>query len=280
MTSDTTTTDGGAAAAHEHSEHEMVGWTINIPDHPQRTDSPAFVAARAFAQKIMATLTTATNQPYGPGPWQMHHGGSLWTYDDHGWFLVLNTLGSEWSAQFCADPAKMELARLNAIRHYAGFPKSIPEMVAMGYADAQTILNTQITTAEQVATWVDSVFNSCVPLAAVVHVGEVTQQAPYGGYHHYPKPIADIQFFKHDDFTLWVTDPESGQPAAVTPAGPRGSGNGSVVVAYATPGTALAAQHAAAHRAGQQLVLPPDHPMARQAFAKQTAPAAAGVASS
>src|SRR5215472_9411437 len=110
MSSDTTTTGGGqtpaavaggqptdAAAASEHTEHEMVGWTIDIPDHPQRTDSPAFVAARAFAQKIMATLTTATDQPYGPGPWQMHHGGSLWTYDDHGWFLVLNTLGSEWS---------------------------------------------------------------------------------------------------------------------------------------------------------------------------------------
>ncbi|HEX8969267.1 MAG TPA: DUF6424 family protein [Chloroflexota bacterium] len=257
-----------SSSSDQHTEHEQVGWTINIPDHAERTDSPAFVAARSFAQKIMATLKTA---PYGPGPWQMHHGGSLWTFDDQGWFLVINTLGAEWSAQFCADPAKMELARQNALRHYAAFPRTLPQMAAMGYQAGQTILNHPIATADDVAVWVDSVFNSCVPLAASVHVGEVSQQAPYGGYHHYPKPIADIQFFKHDDFTLWVTDPQSGQTAAVTPAGPRGSGDGRVVVAFSAPGTALHAQHVAAHNAGRQLVLPADSPLAVQAFARQTA---------
>src|ERR1051325_6382100 len=167
-----------------HTEHEDVPWTIDIPDHAERTDSPTFVAARSFAQKIMATLRGPA-APFGPGPWQMHHGGSLWTYDDHGWFLVLNTLGSEWSAQFCADPAKMELVRLNAVRHYAGFPKTIPQMQAMGYKGTP-ILTTPIKTADDVAHWVDSIFNSCVPLAAPVHVGEVSAKAPYGGYHHYP----------------------------------------------------------------------------------------------
>jgi hypothetical protein len=253
-----------------HTEHEDDPWTIDIPDHAQRTDSPTFVAARTFANQIAATMKSA---PYGPGPWQMHHGGSLWTYDDQGWFLVLNNTGSEWSAQFCADPAKMELARLNAIRHYAGFPKTIPQMTSMGYKDGATILNAPIKTADDVSRWVDSVFNSCVPLAAPVHVGEVTAKAPYGGYHHYPKPIADIQFFKHDDFTLWVTDPASGQVAAVVPAAPRGAGDGRVEVAYAPPGTALHQAHMAAHAAGQRLLLAADSPLARQAYAQQYATA-------
>ena len=251
-----------------HTEHEAVPWTIDIPDHAERTDSPTFVAARSFAQKIMATLQGAA-APFGPGPWQMHHGGSLWTYDDKGWFLVLNTLGSEWSAQFCADPVKMEPVRLNAVRHYAGFPKSIPQMQAMGYKDT-AILNAPITTADDVARWVDSIFNSCVPLAAPVHVGEVTVKAPYGGYHHYPKPIADIQFFKHDDFTLWVTDPGSGQIAAVLPASPRGSGDARVEVAYAPVGTALHQAHDEARAMGRRLLLAADSPLAREAFARQT----------
>jgi hypothetical protein len=251
-----------------HTEHEDDPWTINIPDHAQRTDSPTFVLARSVAHKIMATLKTT---PYGPGPWQMHHGGSLWTYDDqHGWFLVLNTLGSEWSAQFCADPARMELARLNAVRHYSGFPKTIPQLVSLGYKAAATTLDTPIKTAAQVATWVDSIFNSCVPLAAPVHIGTVSAQSPHGGYHHYPKPIADIQFFKYADFTLWVTDPGSGQPAAVVPASPRGSGDSRVEVVYAAPGTALHMAHVQAHQAGRRLLLAADSPLAREAFAMQT----------
>jgi uncharacterized protein DUF6424 len=257
------------SGGHTHTEHEDDPWTINIPDHAERTDSPTFVLARSVAHKIMASLKAG---PFGPGPWQMHHGGSLWTFDDKdGWFLVLNVLGSEWSAQFCADPAKMELARQNAVRHYSGFPKTIPQLLSLGYKNGATILNTPITTAAQVATWVDSIFNSCVPLAAPIHVGMVSGSSQHGGYHHYPKPIADIQFFKYDDFTLWVTDPASGLPTAVVPASPRGSGDSRVEVVYAAPGTALHAAHDQAHRAGRRLLLAGDSPLAREAFARQTA---------
>jgi hypothetical protein len=254
------------ADAGTHTEHEDDPWTIVIPDHPRRTDSPAFVAARAFAHRIMATL--GPGFPYGPGPWQMHHGGSLWTYDDGGWFLVLNTLGSEWSAQWCADPAKMDLARLNAARHYAGFPRSIPQMTAMGYPAGEEILNTRITDPRTLGVYVDSIFNSCVPLAGIVHTGVVSAAAPYGGVHHYPKPITDIQFLKRDDFTLWVTDGD-GQPAAVTPLAPRGSGDGRVQVVYTTPNTSLDRRHGEADAAGDQLILGSDHPLALQAFRLQ-----------
>ena len=36
------------------------------------------------------------------------------------------------------------------------------------------------------------------------------------GYHHYPRPIVDIDHFRRDDFNLFVTD-KKGLPAAVVP---------------------------------------------------------------
>jgi hypothetical protein len=86
--------------------------------------------------------------------------------------------------------------------------------------------------------------------------------------HHYPTPIVDIQLFKYDDFQLWVTDGQ-GNPAAVAPVAPRGSGNASVNVLYATPGSQLAQQKQAAESANTPLVLGPDHPLSQQAYINQ-----------
>ena len=86
--------------------------------------------------------------------------------------------------------------------------------------------------------------------------------------HHYPTPIVDIQLFKYDDFQLWVTD-QQGNPAAVAPVDGRGSGNASVHVLYATPGSQLAQQKHAAERAGAPLILPPGHPLSVQAYQNQ-----------
>lgn len=94
-----------------------------------------------------------------------------------------------------------------------------------------------------------------------------------GGVHHYPTPIVDIQLFKYDDFQLWVTDGQ-GNPAAVAPVAPRGSGNASIHVLYATPGSQLAQQKQAAESANAPLILGPDHPLAQQAFTRQQAPGA------
>ncbi len=88
------------------------------------------------------------------------------------------------------------------------------------------------------------------------------------GVHHYPTPVVDIQLFKYDDFQLWVTDSE-GNPAAVTPVGARGSGVASVHVQYATPGSQLAQQKLQQESAGGALILPADHPLAKQAFQNQ-----------
>jgi hypothetical protein len=203
---------------------------------------------------------------WGTGAIQMHHGGSLYLLDDTGWFIVKNIAGIEWSAQFCADPAKVELLRQNAVRVYAAYPKTIPAMTALGYHAAEQVLTTPITDADGIALWVDSIFNSCVPIPDVRHTGVLPTG---GGVHHYPTPITDIDLVKHDDFVLWVTDPQSGQPAAVVPTAPRGQGVSTVQVVYATPGTQLGDQLTAAHAGGQTLNLPGDHPLARAAFAHQ-----------
>lgn len=195
---------------------------------------------------------------------QDHHGGGLWAWegDDpaHGEpFMVLNVAGAEWSSQFCADPRRLDLIRRNAALFYTGFPRSA------GALGIRALLDTPIADAAAVATWVDSLCNASVPLPAAMHTGVLPAGA---GYHHYPKPIVDINLFKRDDFTLFVPDGQGGH-VAVAPVAPRGSGAGEVQVLYAAPSTALGKAHHVAHHAGKALVLPADSPEARAAFRRQ-----------
>ena len=249
-----------------HSESEDHKWDINVPDHPARADSPEYVAAR---QKMNEIAAGATGLIYGSPPYQDHHGGALWLKDDQGWFLVRNVAGIEWSAQFCADPAKVDLLRQNAKRLYDLLQPQIKQEL-----DPDGLLDTPITDAAGVAKWTDSIFNAGVPLQPTFHTGVLPANAPPpggqepAGVHHYPTPIADIQLFKYDDFQLWVTDAQ-GNPTAVAPVAPRGSGNASVHVLYATPGSQLAQQKQAAEDANTPLTLGPDHPLAQQAYINQ-----------
>jgi len=243
-----------------HTEHEDHPWTIEIPDHPQRTDSPAYLLAR----KIMNSIAPAKNWFLGAEPYQDHHGGGLWLKDGEGWFLVKNLAGLEWSSQFCADPKKVDILRQNAKRLYAKFPLSAQAFKEMGF-DLYAFLNTPITDDKGVAAWTDSICNASVPIPASGHTGVL----PHGaGVHHYPTPITDIALFKHDDFQLWVTDSE-GQPAAVVPVAPRGSKDKRVEVVYATPGTRLHRRLYAAHAKGIRLIVGAKHPLAKQVYAKQ-----------
>jgi Family of unknown function (DUF6424) len=116
-----------------------------------------------------------------------------------------------------------------------------------------------------------------VPLHPGFHTGTLpaggTQNPPAAdpqsaGVHHYPTPVVDIQLFKCDDFQLWVTD-QQGDPAAVAPVARRGSGNASVHVLYATPGSQLAQQKQAAESANTPLIVGPDHPLSKQAYQNQ-----------
>jgi hypothetical protein len=121
-------------------------------------------------------------------------------------------LGIEWSAQYCADPAKVDLLRQNAKRAVDAFPETIPAYEAFGYHAATELLQSPITTAADVSRWTDSIFNASMPVPRAAHTGTLPSGA---GHHHYPKPIVDIAHFKRADFNLFVTD--HGFPAVVVP---------------------------------------------------------------
>jgi hypothetical protein len=270
-----------------HDESETHTWAINVPDHPTRADSPEYVAARKKMNDIAAQ---ATGLIYGSGPYQDHHGGALWLKDGQGWFMVRNLAGIEWSAQFCANPVKVDLLRQNAKRLYDLLAPQIKQEL-----DPSGLLDTPITNAAGVAQWTDSIFNAGVPLHPSFHTGVLAApgqpaSAPAAadsdnsatsdsataqpgdpqpaGVHHYPTPIVDIQLFKYDDYQLWVTD-EGGNPAAVAPVSKRGSGDARVHVLYATPGTQLAQQKQDAESTNTPLILGPEHPLAKQAYQRQ-----------
>jgi hypothetical protein len=295
-----------------HSESETHPWSIQVPNHPVRSDSPEYVAARKKMNEIAAG---AAGLVYGSAPFQDHHGGALWLKDDQGWFLVRNLAGIEWSAQFCAEPGKVDLLRQNAKRLYDLLAPEIKQEL-----DPDGLLDAPITDAAGVAKWTDSIFNAGVPLQPTFHTGTLpggtstpaddtsasaddadapadatsapadssvtpasatstpadgaaAAPGPVGepaGVHHYPTPIVDIQLFKYDDFVLWVTDAQ-GNPAAVAPVSPRGSGDASIHVLYATPGSQLAAQKQAAESVNAPLILGPDHSLSRQAYQHQQA---------
>jgi Family of unknown function (DUF6424) len=257
----------------DHTESETHGWDINVGNHPPRTDSPEYVAARTKMNEIAGQ---AAGMIYGQGPYQDHHGGALWLQDGRGWFLVRNQAGIEWSAQFCADPAKVDLLRQNAQRLYNLISPQVKQQL-----DPGGLLDTPITDAAGVAKWTDSIFNAGVPLHPTFHTGVLPAggaqsppppgSAEPAGVHHYPTPIADIQLFKYDDFQLWVTDAQ-GNPAAVAPVDTRGSGNASVHVLYATPGSQLAQEKHQVESTGAPLILGPDHPLSQQAYQNQQAP--------
>ncbi|MYT31403.1 hypothetical protein GTY73_21855 [Streptomyces sp. SID8354] len=199
-----------------------------MADHPQRTDSPRYKASRTLMHKLVDTTGDWT---FSPGPYQDHHGGGVWVKDHNGWMCLFLPLGIEWSAQFCADPAKVDQVRQFAARVVAAFPDTLPGYASFDYHDGEELLNTPIQSAEQVANWTDSIFNASVPLPAGTHSGVLPTAA---GYHHYPKPIVDIDYFRFDDFNLFVED-GNGLSVAVVPVAPRGSGDGRVRVLAAHP---------------------------------------------
>lgn len=270
-----------------HPEKEDCPWMIAVVDHPQRTDSPAFTRSRALMQSLVATTK---DWVLSGDQYQDHHGGSVWVKDSAGWLCLQLPLGIEWSAQFCADPAKVDLLRQYAARVVAAFPQTLPGYESFGYHDAQNLLSTPITSADGVSAWTDSIFNASYPLPVAAHTGMLPTGA---GYHHYPKPIVDIDHFRFGDFQLFVTD-SAGRPAVVVPVSPRGSGDGRVRLLAAhvdseyfhrlanPPASAPAPAGAPAHAetvtappAGQASdgeqpdILPSDDPLAQQAFAAQ-----------
>jgi hypothetical protein len=252
-----------SAATHQ-TPAEVQPWSTYIVDHPMRKDSSWFTAAKRAARKILADPGPG-GLPYGHGPWEMHHGGSLWVRNAEGWRMYLARAGIEWSMQFCADPAKVDRLRQDALILVRAFPDTLAAMAKLGYDEAEEILSTPITDAHLVERYTDSLFNSCVPLTREDHQGILPKAA---GEHHYPWPAKAGDFIRYDDFELWVTLPD-GTHGAVTPLSPRGSGDGRVRLIYARHGTPEGDAVARAQRQHKAVVLPREHPVAREAYARQ-----------
>jgi hypothetical protein len=275
MADDDEPAGGGGSGTHTHGEDHP--WTIQIPDHPKRTESAVYVKARKKMNEIARSID---GFEYGPAPYHDHHGGGLWLKDDDGWFLVRNMIGIEWSAQFCADPAKVDRMRVNARRLYARFPEAVEEL------GIRELLDQPIADAAGVARFTDSILNASVPLPVALHTG-VRPKAKTGGVHHYPGPIAEIDLIRRDDFQLWVNTPE-GAVAAVVPVAPRGSGDGRTRLLFVaepppddqpTPledvfggggGPAGPFGGQDLPEDGGDVILSADHPLSQQAFARQT----------
>jgi hypothetical protein len=235
----------------------------NVEGHAARKDSPEFVHARKTAQTIVGTLT---ENPWGTGAVQCHHGGSLWVYDGTSWLLYLNWAGIEWSAQFCCDPAKVDELRANAEALTEHFPDTLIELEALGYKDTD-ILSKTILTPEDIARYVDSIWNSCVPIPQPQHTGTVKARQPLAsGVHNYPEPMCSIPRVMHDDFVPFHVDAASQAAAVIVPVAPRGSGDGRARVIYAQPGHPLHTRHEVAHQGGKALILSETHPLAKAAF--------------
>ena len=245
-----------------HTETEDHGWTIEIGDHPGRTDSPLYKRSRECMVKAVQAV-----QPwfFGDKPYQDHHGGGIWLRDAKGWFLVKNLAGVEWSAQFAGAIKKFEALRVNAERLVVGFPlteKAYVEELGMTHDDL-AILHTPITDTDGIAAWTDSFWNASVPLPAGFHTGVIGANDPQqGGVHHYPTPITDIQFIKQDAFALWVQSGSSRLALA-----PAAFGSQKVRVLHVATDTALMALGAPRGPQPQEGdVLDEDHPLAKAYF--------------
>ena len=250
-----------------HRESESFPWEIRLVDHPPRSESGAFRAAKRAARRILAEIRTE-DLPYGSGPWEMHHGGSIWVKGERGWRMYRARVGIEWSMQFCADPARVDRLRLDAAELVDAFPLTLPALNDLGYEHAEELLHNKVTDADGVGSWTDSLFNACVPLSHDNHQG-ILPSVP--GEHHYPWPVKGADFIKYDDFQLWVTLPD-GTHAAVTPLGRRDSGDGHLRLVYARHGSRAADAIAAAQASGRMATLPPDSDLALQAFKQQIEP--------
>jgi Family of unknown function (DUF6424) len=165
-----------------HTEAESHPWARLIPDHPPRTDTPAYLAARALMNKLVRTIkgffhdATATTDTAGRKRYEDHHGGGLWLKDDLGWFLVRGLAG--WNGALISAPIRPRWTplRQTAQRLYALFPEASAEL------GIQALLDHPITTAADVAKWTDSVCNASV-LSMDEHRGVLPAA---GGIHLFP----------------------------------------------------------------------------------------------
>jgi len=170
----------------EHVGEQAVLYTA---DHPPRTDSPTYVAARKVlmnSRKGGCVVCGGTPDMSHPElepiadshGLEDHHGGGIYVKDV---LVALNLFGTEWSLGFSADPkivAKM-VANLNIV------------LTALG----EPTYDKPITNTTEVMAFVDSTFNANVKLCKPHHTGRMDHPSKDArgieavGIHEIPFPI-------------------------------------------------------------------------------------------
>jgi hypothetical protein len=176
-----------------HTRQEHFPWMIAVVDHPDRSNSAAYVRSRTLMRKLVATTP---DWVLAGKAYQDHHGGSVWVHDDAGWLCLQLPLGIEWSAQFCADPAKVDQLRRYAVRLVTAFAATLPGYEALGYGDARRVLGTPITDAAGVAAWTDSIFNAGLPHRRAAE-GRRLPPLSEADRRHRPHPVRRLPAVRH-----------------------------------------------------------------------------------
>lgn len=245
---------------------EQIGENVTVftDDHPKRTDSPTYLAARKFLMGqrrggcvICGGLPDTTHpeltQVGSPKGLQDHHGGGIYVKDV---LVALNLFPMEWSQGWGASPAVVQelVSNLNVVLAALGEPtydqpvSDIPGLMA----------------------YTDSRWNANVKFCAAHHVGLQTQHLVDAlgheacGIHEIPGPIFWGQLTcDWANFDMW------------------GGTTGTVAVApaHAEDGTLLPGQVVVLHAAaGQEVkrgdVLAAHSPIARLALAGAHKPSA------
>ncbi len=235
---------------------EKIGENITVytDDHPKRTDSPTYIAARKVLMQQrkggclvcggVPDMTHPELVPVGsPVGLQDHHGQGLYVKDV---LVALGLFPIEWSQGWGSSPAVVQqlVANVNIV------------LAALG----EPTYDQPITDVPSLMLYVDSTFNADVKLCAGHHVSLQTQHtADVNGHeavgiHEIPLPIWAGQLTcDWPRFDMWL-----GSTGTLAGA-PSPSGDGSVVVLHAAP------EHPGGIRRGD--VLPPTHPSARAGHA-------------
>jgi hypothetical protein len=153
------------------------------------------------AERAWAKILTAMDQE----PRQSGRCGCIPVYDGSEWKVFRNYLTIYQGAENCADPAKVDVLRLNVIDLLDHYPDTIPQLEKLG-TRVRALLNRRIETFDDVLAWSYSPFN----------VGPVASSKPPATH------ISETVQLAYDDFIIEV---KSGKESAcVVPAAPRGEG--------------------------------------------------------
>ncbi len=222
--------------------------TVFTADHPQRTDSPEYIASRKWLVEktpggcYICGGPVDLSHPEAPDQskdLEDHHGGGLYV---KGVLVGFNLFPLEWSMGWGADPKKI-----------AAF---VGQLRNAGLCD----YDKPIQTTADVMAWVDSVFNANVKLCRPHHIGHATEHsADHNGHeavgiHNAPWPVLAAQGtcdWARFDMFAGTTGTVAVSPDPTTPGG--------VVVNYVHD------KHPVKLSVGDHL--PPTHPHSRAAHA-------------